>query len=343
MSSIRQGVHKRSLHSATRPTSPAIAFALALFTALSGNLAPTAARAADTVVTGVLGSYTSGVWPFLIGMRKGFFDRHNLKPDVVFAPTAPGLVQQLAAGSLDIIAVNGLVEPLHAVEKGAPVAIMRIIGQTPNYVMIGRSNIADLKGLKGKKIAIGGLRDINKIYLDRVLVPNGLKDGDYDIIVIGATGARFAALKSGAIDATMLVPPFNFTALKSGFKSLGLVRDYAGDLPQTGMQISRRWAATHANQAKAINQVVDEAVTWLYDRKNRDEAIDILTTAAKVNREEIAESYDFLVGIDFFARTSEIRRTPLNTMMKEMVAIKDMASIIPIESLLVPGLNTIVD
>jgi ABC-type nitrate/sulfonate/bicarbonate transport system substrate-binding protein len=209
--------------------------------------------------------------------------------------------------------------------------------------MIGRSNIADLKGLKGKKIAIGGLRDINKIYLDRVLVPNGLKDGDYDIIVIGATGARFAALKSGAIDATMLVPPFNFTALKSGFKSLGLVRDYAGDLPQTGMQISRRWAATHANQAKAINQVVDEAVTWLYDRKNRDEAIDILTTAAKVNREEIAESYDFLVGIDFFARTSEIRRTPLNTMMKEMVAIKDMASIIPIESLLVPGLNTIVD
>jgi hypothetical protein len=32
----------------------------------------------------------------------------------------------------------------------------------------------------------------------------------------------------------MLVPPFNFTALKSGFKSFGLVRDYAGDLPQTG-------------------------------------------------------------------------------------------------------------
>ena len=30
-------------------------------------------------------------------------------------------------------------------------------------------------------------------------------------------------------------------------------------------------------------------------------------------------------------------------MMKEMVAIKDMASIIPIESLIVPGLNTIVD
>ena len=68
-----------------------------------------------------------------------------------------------------------------------------------------------------------------------------------------------------------------------------------------------------------------------------------LAQASKANRDEIAESYDFLVGIDFFARTSEIRRTPLNTMMKEMVAIKDMGSILPIESLLIPGLNTVVD
>jgi NitT/TauT family transport system substrate-binding protein len=339
MSSVRQNVSKPSLHRRTRSVSLAVALLMGIY----GAFVPTAARSSDPVVTGVLGSYTSGVWPFLIGMNKGLFARHNIKPDVVFAPTAPGLVQQLAAGSLDMVAVNGLAEPLHAVEKGAPVAIMRIIGQTPNYVMIGRPGISDLKSLKGKKIAIGGLRDINKIFLDRVLIPNGLKDGDYDIIVIGATGARFAALQSGAIDATMLVPPFNFTAIKAGFPSLGLVRDYAKDLPQTGMQVSNRWAAAHLTQAKAINEVIDEAVSWFYNPQNRDEAIDILTQASRANREEIAESYDFLVAIEFFARTSTIRRTPLNAMMKDMVAIKDMASIIPIESLLVKGLNDVTD
>src|SRR5262249_37498791 len=103
------------------------AHVIAVLLGLCNGLAPTAARSAETVVTGVLGSYTSGVWPFLIGMKKGFFARHDIRPDVVFVPTAPGLVQQLAAGSLDIAAVNGLAEPLHAVEKGAPVAIMRII------------------------------------------------------------------------------------------------------------------------------------------------------------------------------------------------------------------------
>jgi ABC-type nitrate/sulfonate/bicarbonate transport system substrate-binding protein len=289
MRAIRQDANTPRLRGSARFVSLGVAMVVALCSAL----VPATARAAERVVTGVLGSYTSGVWPFLIGMKKGLFARHDIAPDVIFAPTAPGLVQQLAAGSLDMIAVNGLVEPLHAVEKGAPVAIMRIIGQTPNYVMIGRRGITDLKSLKGKKIAIGGLRDINKVFLDRVMIPNGLKDTDYDIIVIGATGARFAALQSGAIDATMLVPPFNFTAIKSGHVSLGLVRDYAKDLPQTGMQISKRWAAAHLGQAKAINQVIDESVTWLYKRENRDEAIDILTEASKGNRQEIADSYDF--------------------------------------------------
>src|SRR3977135_4185602 len=54
------------------------------------------ARAVEEVVTGVLGSYTSGVWPILIGMKKGFFAKRGIEIDAVFVPSAPGLVQQLA-------------------------------------------------------------------------------------------------------------------------------------------------------------------------------------------------------------------------------------------------------
>src|SRR5215471_14622983 len=168
------------------------------------------AGAVEKVVTGVLGSYTSGVWPVLIGMRKGFFAKRGIELDIVFGPSAPGLVQQLAAGSLDLVAVNGVVEPIHAVEKGAPVAILRIIGQTPNYAMLAKPGIKSVKDLKGKTIAIGGLRDINRIYLDAMLLPNGLKEGDYDIIVIGAGGARLAASRPQPIEASMAVVPPSF-------------------------------------------------------------------------------------------------------------------------------------
>jgi NitT/TauT family transport system substrate-binding protein len=307
-------------------------------------LASTPSVAAETtVVTGVIGSYASGVWPLVIAMKKGMFAKHEIKPDVIFVPTGPGLVQQLAAGSLDFVAGVGVVEPIHAVEKGAPVALMRLVGQSPNYEMLGNKNIADLKALKGKKIAIGGLRDNNKIYLDRVMIPNGLKDTDYDIIVIGSTSARLAALQSGAIDATMLVPPFNFTALKLGYKSLALVRDYAKDLPQTGMAISKRWATGHQKEAKAINESIDDAVAWFYDPKNRDEAIDMMAEASKTGRQEVADSYDYLVKIEYFAKTSKISKGALNAWMKEMVGINDMKAAIPVESLLIPGLGEVTD
>ena len=305
--------------------------------------APAAVAAEKVVVTGVLGSWTSGLWPFLIAQKKGLFSRHEIRHDVVFVPTAPGLVQQLTAGSIDMIALNGLAEPLHAVEKGAPVAIMRIMGQTTNYVMIGGKSIKTIADLKGKKVALGGLRDINKIYFDRVVAHTGLKDSDFDIIVIGATGARFAALQSGSVDGTMLVPPFNFTAIKNGFNSLGLVRDFAPDLPQTGMQVSQRWAKANMKQAREINAAIDEAVAWFYDDKNREEAIAILVEASKGDPKEIGDSYDFLRSIDFFARTSVIHTKPLENMMRDMVAIKDMSKMIPVSSLVVPGLNQIAD
>ncbi len=320
---------------------------VAVLCALTLSIAPLASAPAlaaeKEVITGVLGSWTSGLWPFLIAQKKGLFSRHGIKHDIVFVPTAPGLVQQLTAGSIDMIALNGLAEPLHAVEKGAPVAIMRIMGQTPNYVMIGGKSIKSLSDLKGKKVALGGLRDINKIYFDRVMAHTGLKDSDVDIIVIGATGARFAAMQSGSVDATMLVPPFNFTATKNGFNDLGLVRDYAPDLPQTGMQVSQRWAKANMKEAKEINAAIDEAVSWFYDDTNREESIDILTEASKGDRKEVADSYDFLRRIEFFARTSVIHRKPLENMMKDMVAIKDMEKMIPISALVVPGLNEIAD
>ena len=65
----------------------------------AGGFIPTAALSAETVVTGVLGSYTSGVWPVLIGMKKGQFARHDINPDVVFAPDPDFGSPRLACGT----------------------------------------------------------------------------------------------------------------------------------------------------------------------------------------------------------------------------------------------------
>jgi NitT/TauT family transport system substrate-binding protein len=189
------------------------------------------AKAADTIATGLVGSANAVAWPWYIGIQKGFFTDQGISLDLIYVPTPSGLVQQLAAGSLDIVGDVGVVEPIHAVEKGAPVALLRIIGQVSAYEMLAKASIASVKDLKGKTICIGGLIDINRVYLERIMQANGLKDGDYDMTVVGNTAGRFAALKSGAVDATMLAPPVNFFAEDAGFRNIGMISDYAGDMP----------------------------------------------------------------------------------------------------------------
>ena len=138
---------------------------------------------ATTIVAGMIGAPNAPSWPWYIGMERGFFAEAGITLDLVYVPSAAGLVRQLSAGSLDIVADVGVVEPIHAIEKGAPVALLCIIGQVSPYAMLAQPGITSIKDLKGKTICIGGLLDINRVYLERIMQANGFRNGDYDITV----------------------------------------------------------------------------------------------------------------------------------------------------------------
>src|SRR3954451_10108260 len=97
--------------------------------------------------------------------------------------------------------------------------------------MIAKPSIKSLSELKGKTIMIDGPKGITKIYVERMLAKHGVKASDVDALYAGATAARFSALQSGAIDATVLIPPFNFYAETAGFTKLGLSVEYTPELP----------------------------------------------------------------------------------------------------------------
>ncbi|MGA6969898.1 MAG: hypothetical protein WBZ51_40560, partial [Xanthobacteraceae bacterium] len=65
--------------------------------------APGSAKATETIVAGMIGAANAPSWPWYIGMERGFFAEAGITLDLVYVPTAAGLVQQLSAGSLDIV------------------------------------------------------------------------------------------------------------------------------------------------------------------------------------------------------------------------------------------------
>jgi NitT/TauT family transport system substrate-binding protein len=300
-------------------------------------------KAAETIETGMIGAPNAVGWPWYIGIQKGFFADAGINLDIIYVPTASGLVQQLSAGSLDIVADVGVVEPIHAVEKGAPVGLLRIIGQISAYEMLAKPTIASIKDLKGKTICIGGLIDINRVYLERIMQANGLHDGDYDITVVGNTAGRFAALKSGAVDATMLAPPVNFFAEDAGFRNVGMIMDYAGDLPFSGTDVSLAYAGQHRDTLVNLLAAIDKSVAWFNDTSNRAEAVDILMHEMKSAREPMERSYDYLRKIDYFAPSNEISRKRMQNLIDAMKALGDIKSEITPDRIVVPGLTRLVD
>ena len=64
---------------------------------------------------------------------------------------------------------SGLVDPIRAAEKGAPVAILRVEVQLPPYALMAKATVKAPAGIKGKLISVGGAKDIARIYVEQML------------------------------------------------------------------------------------------------------------------------------------------------------------------------------
>src|SRR6202041_725333 len=155
--------------------------AIALFGAAMLAAAPSAFTA-DTVSVGSVDATSANLWPLQIARHNGYFDAAGINIDLVFAQSNASVIQQLAAGSYNVAPSAGLVDPIRAIEKGAPIALVRIVIQAPPYALLAKPEIKTIGDLKGKSIIIGGAKDITRIFTERMLEPHGLHTGDYDYV-----------------------------------------------------------------------------------------------------------------------------------------------------------------
>ena len=304
-------------------------------------LVPTA-RAADKVVAGSLGGQAP-LWGIYIAVHKGFFAAEGIDLVLNFAHSGPAVIQQLTAGSLDVALSVGITSPMHAIDKGAPLALIRIVGNSAPYVLIGKPELKSIADLKGKTISVGQVNDIATVYFKRMMAAHGLKKGDYEMIPAGVAAARYAALKAGVADAAIVLPPLNFQAAIAGFPTLGVAADYVKDLPFTGMAINRRWAAANMPVAKRILAATDKSVAWFADVANRAEAIDLLVKHARSSREDAEASYDYLRRIDYFEPGSKVSRAKLRNLLEVEKSSGNVTAALVIDRLVMPGLTELTD
>ena len=255
---------------------------------------------AETVTLITVGSGNSSDWPTIIAQAKGFFKEGGLDVQFIGAQSPAAALLQVTAGSGDLTS-TGLADPLYAIDKGAKIGILGIVMQVPPLSLWAKPAIKSFAGLRNKTLMVGGPKDITRIYLERVLGPNGLKDGDYDLVYAGTSAARYAALASGGIDGTFLLPPFSFKAETDGFTLICNLSDYVKDLPFTGFGVNLTWAAAHKPALDAFLKAYRRGVAWFYDEKNRAEAIQIYRAQSGMAQADAEKTYDYFKSIKAFA------------------------------------------
>ena len=301
------------------------------------------ARAADTVLVGSVDASSANLWPLYIGQKLGYFDAAGLKLDLVFSQSNASSIQQLAAGSLNISPSAGLVDPIRAIEKGAPLAIVRILLQAPPYALLAKPAYKSMKELKGKTIIIGGAKDITRIFVERMMASQGVKPGEYDFVFAGATSARFSALQAGAVDAAILTVPFNFYGETAGFANLGFTFDTLPDMPFAGMAVNRNWAAANPAIVERFLSVIVKGVAWFEDERNRDEAVKLMLGHSKAKQDDIERSYDFLRGKHLFEPSGKVSKRKIGAVVDALRELGDIPAGFPAERLFLPGVTQVVD
>ena len=298
-----------------------------------------AALAQTKISVGEVGNGAANHWPAYIAIEKGFFKARGIALDYVSASSSSGVMQQLAAGSIDLGA-GGLVDPIRAIDKGAPITLFRTEANVAPYEVYAKKEIKSWADLKGKTVMIGGIKDITRIYFERMAVPNRLLPGTYDYVFAGATAQRFSALASGSIDATIVNPPLNFKAKNVGLTRLGATPDYVRDFPFTGYAVSLAWARSHRKELGEFLAAYQQGVDFFYDKANRDEAVTIAQKFLKVDRSDVEETYDFYQQLKIFDRVGLIANSGVENLLKILKEFGDVEGSIDVARYFDPSITT---
>src|SRR5262245_58654958 len=229
---------------------------------LVAQTACSAAKAAE--VTFGITSATAFSLAHYIATEKKFYAAERLAVETVVAGAAVGVLQQLAAGSLNM-AQAATDQSLRAILRGAPIRIVAGAASNAPFRLVAAKTVKSFGDLRGKTISVGGLTDVTLYFLRVMARKNGLADRDYGLLYGGGTPNRFAQLASGAVSAAILTNPVDFAALEQGFVDLGSVPQYLPNWAQNNILVDTRWAQQNRAAVIAFLRAHIKATKFIYE------------------------------------------------------------------------------
>lgn len=237
--------------------------------------------------------------PLYVAQQNGYFRDEHLSVEPYALATGDRITLALASGSVDI----GNYTPdwfVRAMEKGADIRIVLGGSNVPVYSLVTRADIKSYADLKGKRVAVSAMKASDAYLIRKMLSSHNLHDGDYDLIQAGSSSDRAAALKAGSVSATLLIPPYDSVIIDEGYKRLDVSTTTVTNYMWLASAVREDWA--RANKATLVGFIRAwiKSTRWLYDSKNKKDAVRILARELKIENRFAQIAYEM-----YFASNTE--------------------------------------
>jgi len=206
-------------------------------------------------------------WPLFLAKEGGYYQKQGLDVTLVFAGHPAGIAM-VVSDQAQMSSYN-LESVMQASSRGD--AFFTVVGASLNrafFALMSRADIASVKDLKGKTIAVSQIGDPPYNYTNAFLRTFGLSARDVQWIAAGAdANGRAAALASGRADATLLTPPAYFRLEEAGYKSLGNLADHDDIFAATTYLMKKSTVAANPRLPERLIKAHAEAIKRFYDDK----------------------------------------------------------------------------
>jgi NitT/TauT family transport system substrate-binding protein len=175
--------------------------------------------AAERITVGIT-SLSPGTMPLYAAKEKGFFEAEGLAVELVVFRSGTENAQAILANEVQI-GIGNILEVFTIRKAGQDARYFWSVANLMPYRLYARPEVQGPGDLKGKKLAISKFGAQTDYLTRHTLRHFGIEPiKDAAILQIGSTPARYAAMKAGAVDATIMWFPQILVAEHEGFRRL---------------------------------------------------------------------------------------------------------------------------
>ncbi len=269
------------------------------FALLAALLCAGPAAAADPTPLKINSFPNAKALPLQVGIAKGIFARHGLKAELELTESSKAQRDGLAAGKFQIAqsAIDNAVAMIEGAKQDVVILSGGDSGMNEFFVQAGINSFAELRG---RTVLVDAPDTAYALQVKKLLAQHGVGAGDYMAKPVGAGVFRLKAMLADKNNAAAILNlPFTVEAALAGMKSLGRTIDLLGPYQAAGGFALRSFAEHNRDTVERYLTAYVEALRWIRDGANRNEAVGLLVSEQKLDPLIAAKTYDQLIDPEF--------------------------------------------